>query len=263
MFPFTFYFLIIPGILVTIFLFSDSLDQLLSLYVLHPTPYSIIGSNYLHTEYFHLISNLILYLLVMPFIFFFDYRTNRKMLYVNMILLFMILPLVTSLLNIMSFTLYEITLPIKGFSAIAAGLFGYIVYSLLHYIREHHKVVFKRSVFQLMWLIISVNLLMISVIYSYHLVTIVILFLILISLMNTYQDYLRIIRKIQLITFLPKTILLFGFFFSLLTVVTVFFPGELQQGETLVNIYAHYTGYIFGFTVPSIISEYKINARDH
>lgn len=262
MFPFIFYFLIIPGLLVTIFLFSDSLDQLLSLYVLHPTLYSIIGSNYLHTDFFHLISNILLYLLVMPFIFFFDYRTNKKMLYVNMILLFMMLPLVTSLLNIMSFSLYEITLPIKGFSAIAAGIVGYIAYSLLHYIREHHKVVFKRSVFQLMWLIISINLLMISVIYRYHLVTIVILFLIIVSLMNTYHDYLRIIRTIQLIEFRPRTILLFGFFFSLLTVVTAFFPGEVQQGETLVNIYAHYTGYIFGLTVPAIISEYKIKARD-
>ena len=260
-FPFIIYFLFIPGLIVAIFLFSNDLKQFLLLNVLHPTPLSIIGSNYLHTDVPHMLSNLIAYLLVMALIFFFDYQTHKKMLYVNMLLLFLLLPIVTSLLNIVSLIEYNVNVFLKGFSAITAGVFGYLAYSLFHYIRERYQVVYKRSVFQLMWLIIYVNLAMISLIYEYYLIAIVIIFLILLTLMNTYSDYLEILNVLRKIDFLPRTILFFGFLLSLLAVVPGLFPENVQQNGMVVNVYAHYIGYIFGFGIPAIVAEYMLKDR--
>jgi hypothetical protein len=34
------------------------------------------------------------------------------------------------------------------------------------------------------------------------------------------------------------------------------FPGRIILGSTIINIYAHYVGYIFGFVVPAMVSLY-------
>jgi len=252
------YFLLIPSLLISIFIFSDSLNQILSLYTNNPTILSIIGSNYLHADIPHLASNLFAYFLVVPFIFYFDYKTNRKMLTANLLLLFVLLPVVNSLVNIISFAEYDINLPMKGFSAIAAGFFGYLAYSLLHFIREQYKVKFKRSIFQLMWLILFINLALISLIYGYLIVAIVIGVLIVLNVYNTTDDFKEILNLLSRLDFFNRPILLGGFLFSMLFVVFGLFPVNLQQGTSLVNIYAHYVGYIFGFFVPAIISEYLL-----
>jgi membrane associated rhomboid family serine protease len=62
------YFLLMPFLLISIFLFSDSLNQILSLYTNNPTILSVIGSNYLHIDIPHLASNIFAYLLVVPFV---------------------------------------------------------------------------------------------------------------------------------------------------------------------------------------------------
>jgi hypothetical protein len=192
---FVFYFILIPIVLVVLYLNSDILKQSLALYPNNPTLLSIIGSNYLHVRSMHLFSNLGMYFILMPFVFFFDYLTNKKMLLVNMVLLFVLLPMVSSLLNIVVFREIGVTIPSYGFSAIVAGIFGYLAFSLFHYVRDYHDIRFNKGIVQMMLLILYVNLGLISLIYSIYLLVVVIGFFLILSIINTYRDYGHVFLK--------------------------------------------------------------------
>ena len=148
----------------------------------------MLGSNYLHTTFPHFISNLLFYLLIMVFIFTFDVLTNRKMLFVNLPLLFIVLPIVSSLINVITFSELGTNLPGKGFSAIVAGVFGYMAFSTLHFIRDYYEIKFEKSIMQLMWLILYINLLIISLVYGYYLPVLIIFILVVFSIFYTKKD---------------------------------------------------------------------------
>ena len=105
----------------------------------------------------------------MVFVFAFDATTNRKMLFVNLPLLFIVLPLVSSLVNVFSISALGVDIPCIGFSAIVAGVFGYLAFSTLHFIKEYFGVKFERGIFQHMWVILFINLALILSIYGYYL----------------------------------------------------------------------------------------------
>lgn len=252
------YFIGIPLLLVILFLLSDMVKELLLLYPTNPTFLSVIGSHYLHTTLPHLASNLTFYFLVLPFIFMFDRMSNRKMPLVNLVLLFIILPILVSLINTAIFSDVGITAPGKGFSAIAAGLFGYLAFSTLHFIRDYHGVRFERSIFQLMWLILYINLALISLTYGYYLMVLLLCLLILISIFLTYKDYGKILDLLTHVNRVHRTAIFGGFTLSLIAAAQGLFPETTMYGTTLINIAAHYVGYIFGFVGPAVVSTYVI-----
>lgn len=255
------YFGIIPLILTVIFLLSDSLKDVLLLYPNNPTLLSILGSNYLHTTFPHFISNLIIYLVVMAFIFSFDKVTNKKMLLINIPLLFIVLPIVSSILTILIFPDLGSNIPHQGFSAIVAGVFGYLAYSTLNYISKHYEVKFEKGILQLMWLILYINLAIISLVYGYYLVILLVSALVLLSIYNTRKD-IKEIKALLLKLKKPARVTVFtGLYLCLFVGMVGLFPESLKNSNNLVNILAHYVGYIFGFMVPALISIYVIEKK--
>ena len=243
-------------------MYSDALKGSLSLYPDAPTVLSMLGSHFLHTDLFHLLSNLILYLMLLVFVFSFDALTNPRMLFVNMLLLFVVLPLVVSTANILGLPFIGVNASCFGFSAVVAGLFGYLAFSLLQYIRVYHAVRFERSVFQLLWFILYVNLALISLIYGYYLGAVLLGVLLVVSFLYTHQDF----RKILLLAgTVPqrshRVLILGGLFFCLLSVTQALFPEQLLVNGTVVNILAHYVGYMVGFFVPAVVSVYIVERR--
>ena len=247
------YFAVIPLILGIIFLLSSRLESVLALSPSNPTILSMIGSNYLHTTFPHFLQNLVFYLVIMVFVFAFDATTNRKMLFVNLPLLFIALPLVSSLVNVFSLSALGFDMPCTGFSAIVAGVFGYLAFSTLHFIKENFAVKFERSIFQLMLVILSINLALISLIYGYYLALVLIAGLIPISIYYTRKDFKKIFLLVNKAKPLHRTAILVSFMFCLCLGIQCLFPETIAHGSTLTNILAHYVGYAFGFVVPAIV----------
>jgi hypothetical protein len=255
---FFFYFILIPAVLVVLYLNSDMLNQSLALYPNNPTLLSIIGSNYFHTQQGHLLSNLIFYFILMPFAFFFDYLTNKKMLLVNMVLLFVLLPVVSSLLDIVVLREIGAMLPSYGFSAIVAGIFGYLAFSLFRYVRDYHGVRFEKGIFQMMWLIIYINLAFISFVYGIYLLVIIIVFLFILSIINSYRQYGQVFLKMKNAGRFHRTLFFTAFILCLMVGPLCLFPVTILIGSIFINIYAHYVGYIFGLFVPAMVSIYIV-----
>ncbi|MBN1860856.1 MAG: hypothetical protein JW840_05280 [Candidatus Thermoplasmatota archaeon] len=256
------YFIVIPLVLVTVFVFSESLKESLLLYPKSPTFLSMLGSNFLHTDLFHLLSNLVLYLVLMVLVFTFDALTNPMMLFVNMILLFVLLPLVSSLANVVGFSFIGVNHACLGFSAVVAGLFGYLAFSFLHYIKEYHTVRFERGIFQLLWFILYINLALISVIYGFYLGAVVLCVLIGLSFYYTYKDLGKIFQLGKTVqSRFHRVLILLSLFFCLSTVTQALFPERLVVNGMVVNILAHYVGYMVGFFVPAVVSVYIVERR--
>lgn len=255
------YFLIIPLVLVIVFLASDIVRGFLLLYPQNPTLISIIGSNYLHTTFLHFMSNLVFYLVLMAFIFTFDALTNRKMLFVNLPLLFIVLPIVSSLVNVIVFSYLGSNLPSKGFSAVVAGVFGYLAFSTLHFIKGYYEVKFEKSILHLMWLIFYINLLIISLVYGHYLAVVIIFVLVVISIFYTKKDILRIFSLLRRLKRSARVVIFVSFYLCLFVGVIGLFPENLKNNGSLVNILAHYVGYIFGFMVPAIVSMFYIHRK--
>jgi hypothetical protein len=251
-----FYFIFILVVLGVLYLNSDMLKQTLALYPNSPTLLSIIGSNYFHMEQGHILSNLVFYLLLMPLVFIFDYLTNRKMLLINIVLLFVLLPVVSSLINIVFFIELGVTAPGYGFSAIASGIFGYLVFSLLHYVRDYHNMHFNKGIFQMMQLILYINLALITLVYGIYWLVVVIVFLLILSIINTYRDYAKVFEKMKSTGRFHRTLFFTGFLLCVMAGIQSLFPGRIVIGSTLINILSHYVGYIFGFFVPALVSLY-------
>lgn len=256
------YFVVVPLGLVIVFLFSNLLKESLALYPDAPTVLSMLGSNFLHTDLSHLLSNLVMYLMLMVFVFSFDALTNQKMLFVNMLLLFVVLPFVASFANIVGFLFIGLNQPCFGFSAVVAGLFGYLAFSLLHYIRDYHGVVFHRSIFQLLWFILYINLALIAVIYGFYLGAVVIGVLIGLSFYYTYADLLKIFQLGKTLqSRFHRVLIVLGLFFCLSTVTQALFPEQVVVDGMVVNILAHYVGYMVGFFVPAVVSVFVIERK--
>jgi hypothetical protein len=162
-------------------------------------------------------------------------------------------------MNIIVFSGLEVSIPSLGFSAIVAGVFGYLTFSTLHFIKEYFGVKFDRSILQLMWLILYINLALISLIYGYYPIIVVLLALILISIYYTHKDFKKIFLLIDKVKPLHRTIILVSLMLCLCLGLQGLFPETIINGKTLTNILSHYVGYVFGFIVPAVISIYIIN----
>jgi hypothetical protein len=196
----------------------------------------------------------------MVFVFALDWHTNRKMLAVNVVLLFVVLPFVSSVIMVGVFSAAGIGIAGWGFSVVVAGVFGYLAFSLLNFIRGYAQIEFKKNVFSLLWVILYVNLMWISLIYGFYLMAGILVGLVLFSVLYTYRDYLKILNlvyskdRMQRITF---PLLLFCLFYGPM----LLFPETIRYGTTVVNIFGHYIGYAYGFFIPAIVSTSVIGRR--
>ncbi len=255
------YFVLIPLLLVLIFTYSNDLKNLLILNLHNPTLLSMIGSNYIHSSFNHLVGNVLFYYLIMIFVFAFDALTNRTMFSLNLPLFFLILPLICSSLMIFVFNSLEYNITSNGFSGVVSCLFGYLSFSLFHFIKEYYNIEFKRSIFQLMWVILLINLFLISLIYGFILVLPIILVLCILPIYYTKNDFNKIFTLLNKIGPLPRGAILVSFILCLCLGIQFLFPETITSDGNITNIFLHYIGYIFGIFFTGIISTYLINRK--
>jgi hypothetical protein len=258
------YFLIIPLILVLIFLLPESTKIALSLNTLNPSAYSLLTSGYTHLTFTHFISNFIAYLFIVPFIFYFDFKRDIKMLFLILILLFLLLPIFYSLLSVGLFSYYGANILDKGFSTILAGLIGYLPISYIYFLKDKRKIKFS-SIYYILLLFFSFNLSLITFINGWYIVLLILVPFFLFCLYLSLSD-LKKIRDFYLDLSGRKSFGLFHIWIVLLLWIVALllcfiatiglFPASLQgtNGITNINIFAHYVGYVYGFTIPAFVS---------
>jgi len=251
-----FYFVFIPFLLVFIYLMSSGLEDVLPLQTFSPTLLSVIGAHYFHLDFYHLLSNLIFYLVFIIVIFWFDVLTNRRMLFVNMLLLFVFLPIFCSLVDIAAFSGKSFVG--YGFSAVAAGLFGYLTFSFLHFLRDYYKMEFKNDIMAILWLIFFVNLFLISTTYAYFYIAVCLAVLILVWAYRIRFDILKIFDVLRSKDRVKRTVTMGVLTFCLFVGVTLLFPETIRYNDSIIDILAHYTGYSFGIIVPAMVSTYLV-----
>ena len=259
---FLLYFLLIPAVLVGIYLMSNELKDVLALYPKSPTFISVWGSNFLHITLPHLTENLAYYFLIISFIFVFDMKTNKRMLFINFPLIFFILPIVSSLSTIAVFSYFDVNIPAEGFSAVVAGLLGYLPFSFFKFVKTYYKVDLESSLRQLLFPILLLNLVVIPIAYgSYMLLQSVFITALIIALLIIYVSHFKDVKSDYLKIFqLVRSKKLFTSSALSISIILIYcgsiflYPQSLVIKGSVVNIVAHYVGYIFGFIVPPCVS---------
>ena len=266
-FDYFIFFILVPFILIVIYLLPENIRNIFILYPSNPTIISVFLSNYTHTGFAHLSGNVIKYFVVGFLIFMFE--TDRKRFYINMLLLFTVLPVLCSLL-----TLYYLPNSASwGFSGIVAGWMGYLLYAVYGYIKEEWRIALNAN---FVFLMVMINLLILLSIYKWLgglyglLLSLLLILIVLIrndlramvrKLVNMSSDFGMELRKSwksfgfifvkSAIFALTINFLLFGFF--------DLFPPQIKINGSIVNILVHYSGYCFGVFVPLIIDFLRQN----
>jgi membrane associated rhomboid family serine protease len=121
------FYVLIPLFLSIVFL--TPLNNSFALYTAHPTLCTIYFSNFAHAGISHFVNNLIFYLIIITLILVLhkvmEIRT-RKEFYSDIVLIYLIVPLIVSLYNIMKYPGNNTT-AFLGFSGIDSALNGYLV----------------------------------------------------------------------------------------------------------------------------------------
>jgi hypothetical protein len=255
------FFILVPLIIFVIYLLPENIRNIFILYPSNPTIISVFLSNYTHTGFTHLSGNVFNYFVVGFLIFVFE--AGRKRFYINMLLLFTVLPVLCSLL-----TLYYLPNSASwGFSGIVAGWMGYLLYAVYGYIKEEWRIALNAN---FVFLMVMINLLILLSIYKWLgwlyglLLSLLLILIVLIrndlramvrKLVNMSSDFGMELRKSWKsfgfifvksgIFALTINFLLFGFF--------DLFPPQIKINGTIVNILVHYSWYCFGVFVPLMI----------
>ena len=194
--------------------------------------------------------------MIIPFIFIFDLRANKKMLNINILLFFIVIPIVSSIINIGALNIVDINIRFMGFSAVTSALFGYLAFSLINYLSVYHNIKFKKSIFQILWPILLLNFIWICLTYYYFIPLIFISVVLIVSFLNVHKDFLDIFLLTNKLNRKERTLVFSSLFLCLFMGFQLLFPENLKIENGTVNILSHYVGYVFGFIVPAIISVY-------
>jgi|Deesub1362B_J571_1020462.scaffolds.fasta_scaffold00997_5 hypothetical protein len=257
LYDFLLFFLILPGILVLIYSLPPDMKESFTLIVSNPTILTMFLSHYTHLEYKHFLSNIITYFLIIFLIF--NVETNKKIFYVSSFLIFIILPFVSSLSNI----IFTPNIPkISGFSAIVSGLIGYFIFAVYNYLKKVSTLSVKAEFFSFL---ILVNLSIVGIInlgtpiHIKVLLAVISIVFLLINLKTMQKISIHYLKKLkELVNHPPILSYRVGVF--VIAIVYLFslpnlIPSEIRRGTNLINILAHYVGFCFGVIVPSVMEK--------
>jgi len=145
-----FFFIFIPAFLSFMYLLPVNIKNYFILDTSNPTIFSIFLSNYEHVKFLHFFGNLLFYLIVIFLLF--NIEINKKIFRKCSILIFIILPFISSILLIYRFPNLP---PSLGFSAIGSAFMGYAIYSIFYYIKNFY---YTQLNYFFIYLIIIINL---------------------------------------------------------------------------------------------------------
>jgi hypothetical protein len=250
------FFLLIPSILILIFLLPQSIKSSLILYTKNPTLLSIFFSNFVHSDFNHIKSNLIIYFFITFLIF--GVETNKRVFHRSMLIIFFILPIFSSLIEIYFLPMLN---TIQGFSAIVSALAGYFLYSTCNYLKKFYEV---HEISSFFWLLLMINFMLLTF-FNQKLDLFVLTFGITLVFLYGNRRNIRIIfEKIKLkykdlkkFKFIGRFYRIELFFISLLFIFSLPFlvPFDIKMGTSVINTPAHYIGYLFGLVTVFIVEK--------
>lgn len=252
-------FMFIPAIVFLLYLLPDNFKDKLILNLSEPSLVSIFFSNYVHKTYSHLKGNISNYYLVMFFVFLLNLSTNRRKFYLDLSLIFLVLPFFNYVINLLIFKIF-LHSNIKrtyGFSAIVSGFFGYLSYSLMYFLKDVHK---TRIGYRLPLIILAIYTLPIInfirakigiqrtyfILFSLFIIT----FLCYIS-REEIAEFKNIKKDFRVLILTTSSFLL------LFMGLYALFPVKLIKGHEFVNIFSHYFSFVFGMVVPWSLKYWK------
>lgn len=249
-------FLLIPFCWILIYLLPDIIKD--SYFILHPQTLfipQILLSNYTHSSWSHLVSNLIMYLLIMFLIV--NFEPNRRYFYNFLIILFFIISCILSTISIILLP----TLSTQGASGIIAGLLGYAAFASYRYLKIRLNVQFSNY---FVGLIILCNALALWIYLPrtvneifFVIFTLIIVLGILINFYYSRAGFVQILAIIQQKTSKERPIGLSFYWIFLLSLLVLAYIGLIIlvpinpiQNGVLLNTVVHYFGYVSGLLVP-------------
>ena len=243
------FFIIIPFFMILIYLLPQK--SILILNTNNPTVLSIFFSNYVHTTFWHLFSNLSSYLLIMLFLF--KTEHNRKRLYFVSIFLFLMLPFILSLLPIVTFPKNKNLL---GFSGIVSAFLGYLVFSIYSYLKKNY---YAKLELNFMYLLLFLSIFVWAIVNFFKLPFLLSLPIIGYSIFLLYQNR-NSIKKIYTELMdrnIFERVFLVCLFSYLLSSGLFLMPLQIRDGGNDVNIVIHWFGYCLGVLVALVFSHLK------
>ena len=245
------FFYLVPLVLILFFVMPSGLQSQIILKPMQPTFISAFFSNYLHTNLEHLVSNLFFYLIVLLFLF--NLETEKKRFYVVAVGLLLVLPLISSLIIILVLSRIP---PSLGFSAIVSGFLGYFVYAIYANVKTKY---YPKLKYSFLGLFLMLNVLFWSIAWSaYELLMISSILTICVLYLNRQaikQTMLKIKPKIKqpLKKSFPISVFIsFTLAFAVLGFLILLPRNVIGPNNSIVNIFAHYVGYLVGLSLPLI-----------
>ena len=249
---FMIFFLLIPSILLITFTFPLWLKNHLILYLQNPTIISLFFSNYVHTDFFHFLSNLTSYLFIVFLLF--NIETNKKNLYVASFLFLIPLPFILSLAATHTFPVKML----QGFSGIVSAFMGYFLYATYLFIKRRYP---HHIDISFLYLLFITNCLIVTLL---NLRNLLLFFVILCCF-----SYLGYTNRIFIKEFTAKSLIhlkklkleitpLYSFFifiFSLYSLILGLYflvPKQLVSVAGFVASPIHYLGFLFGYFIPQL-----------
>jgi len=256
------FFLIIPLILVIIYLLPQTIKNSFILLPTKATITNMFFSNYTHTSFSHLMNNLIGYFIIIFLIF--HVETNKRIFYISSFLIFILLPLLSSLLVI---TIIPKIPPALGFSAIVYSFFGYLLYSVYKFVNKSYKISVD---YKFLLLLLMINILIFSI-FSVQIMLLITASIIAVFLIYINRKVIKEISKQMILNWrmLPNqkfierlySIAIFSLVIVFMFSFTTAIPSKIVVENSIINIFSHYIGYMFGLFVPWAISIVKFKKK--
>lgn len=251
------FFLFIPIVISIIYILPNSIKEFLIFHPSRITLLSIFFSNYVHSGFFHFMSNLVSYLLILFLLF--NVETDRRFFYRISIFILFLLPFISSFLNIF---LINNNLTMQGFSALVSGFLGYFLFSACNYIEKKYKIKKKYELFAFILLINFSIIIFFSLKTDFFMqfLCLVIALILIIYLRRIIWDLGKEFLKFMNSKKMKARYRFYRFFILLLTVIIIIFslffiiPSEINMGNnTFTNIVSHYIGYVIGAFIPILL----------
>ncbi|MBN2094861.1 MAG: hypothetical protein JW727_02335 [Candidatus Aenigmarchaeota archaeon] len=244
--------LLVPAVLALVYLLPDAARSFFILDLQSPTLSTIFLSSYTHSSLSHLLGNLSWYLAII----FLAMRLepDRRRFLRFSLLAFFALPFISHYL--VSIILPSLKGTSQGFSAIVSAYLGYLLYVIYDYLKINY---FPKMQFSFLYFLLSINFVIWSAVYGMWTIFFLMVFFSLALAYVNIEAILEVSRKLlRQNAKLERTNIRKRLFASFAAVLPFCFfmlaPLDIVSGGVLINILAHYLGYVFGVASGAALS---------
>jgi hypothetical protein len=244
----------VPAVLVGVFLLPMGLRRELALRYTEPSLRTMYAAHFVHFDFPHLVSNLLVYLLVVPFSLAVSaWSGRRRRFYVVAVTILLAFPLLLSGLNVL-FPRPQLGV---GFSGLNLAFVGYLPHVLAdRFEAKHPEWERSRAALLALAFFVGTGIITARVAMSIRGVTRTGLWMLLAAGAGSVVTAAWLLRPVvsRLRTngvtggTVPPLVVLGGLLFVILMVVS--FPEVSSTGRSVVDIFLHLLGFSFGYLIP-------------